>query len=179
VTLVGVLNADQSLFSTDFRAAERLAQTIVQVAGRAGRADRPGEVLIQSQYPEHPLLKTLLDRGYAGFAADALVEREAARWPPFSRLALLRASDTQPEEALRFLKAARKLANPPAGVALLGPVPAAMVRRAGRFYAQLMVESSQRTKLQGFLAGWVPAVETLACPRSLRWVLDVDPLEVL
>jgi primosomal protein N' (replication factor Y) len=179
VTLVGVLNADQSLFSTDFRAAERLAQTIVQVAGRAGRADRPGEVLIQSQYPEHPLLKTLLDRGYAGFAADALAEREAARWPPFSRLALLRASDTQPEEALKFLREARKLATPPAGVTLLGPVPAAMVRRADRYYAQLMVESSQRTRLQSFLSGWVPAVEQLASPRSLRWVLDVDPLEVL
>ncbi|MBK7116270.1 MAG: primosomal protein N' [Proteobacteria bacterium] len=179
VTLVGVLNADQSLFSTDFRAAERLAQTIVQVAGRAGRADRPGEVLIQSQYPDHPLLKTLLDSGYAGFAADALQEREAARWPPFSRLALLRASDTQPEVALKFLRAARQLATPAAGVALLGPVPAAMVRRADRYYAQLMVESSQRTRLQAFLAGWVPAVEQLEKPRSLRWVLDVDPLEVL
>ena len=179
VTLVGVLNADQSLFSTDFRAAERLAQTIVQVAGRAGRADRPGEVLIQSQYPEHPLLKTLLDRGYAGFAEDALTERAAAHWPPFSRLALLRASDTQPEAALRFLKAARGIARPPDGVALRGPVPAAMVRRADRFYAQLMVESAQRTRLQAFLAGWVPAVEALEKPRSLRWVLDVDPLEVL
>jgi len=179
VTLVGVLNADQSLFSTDFRAAERLAQTIVQVAGRAGRADRPGEVLIQSQYPQHPLLKTLLDRGYAGFAADALAERAAAHWPPFSRLALLRASDPKPEVALRFLKAARGMAKPPGGVALRGPVPAAMVRRAGRFYAQLMVESAQRTRLQAFLAGWVPAVEELEKPRSLRWVLDVDPLEVL
>jgi primosomal protein N' (replication factor Y) (superfamily II helicase) len=179
VTLVGVLNADQSLFSTDFRAAERLAQTIVQVAGRAGRADRPGEVLIQSQYPEHPLLKTLLDRGYAGFAADALAEREAAHWPPFSRLALLRASDPQPEQALNFLKAARALASPPKGVALRGPVPAAMVRRAGRYYAQLMVECAQRTRLQAFLAGWVPAVEQLEKSRSLRWVLDVDPLEVL
>jgi primosomal protein N' (replication factor Y) (superfamily II helicase) len=179
VTLVGVLNADQSLFSTDFRAAERLAQTIVQVAGRAGRADRPGEVLIQSQYPDHPLLKTLLERGYAGFAADALQERQAAHWPPFSRLALLRASDPEPEVALNFLKAARKIATPAAGVALRGPVPAAMVRRAGRYYAQLMVESSQRTRLQAFLAGWVPAVESLATSRSLRWVLDVDPLEVL
>jgi len=179
VTLVGVLNADQSLFSTDFRAAERLAQTIVQVAGRAGRADRPGEVLIQSHYPEHPLLTTLLERGYAGFAADALAERAAAHWPPFYRLALLRASDTEPEAALRFLKAARKLAAPPGGVALRGPVPAAMVRRAGRYYAQLLVESAQRTRLQAFLAGWVPTVEQLEKPRSLRWVLDVDPLEVL
>ncbi|HMA12320.1 MAG TPA: primosomal protein N', partial [Steroidobacteraceae bacterium] len=117
--------------------------------------------------------------GYAGFAADALAERQAAHWPPFSRLALLRASDTQPEGALRFLRAARQRASPPAGVALRGPVPAAMVRRAGRYYAQLLVESGQRTRLQAFLAGWVPAVEELAASRTLRWVLDVDPLEVL
>ncbi|HXC59151.1 MAG TPA: primosomal protein N', partial [Steroidobacteraceae bacterium] len=109
VTLVGVLNADQSLFSTDFRAAERLAQTIVQVAGRAGRAGRPGEVLIQSQYPDHPLLSTLLQSGYAGFAAGALADRAAAHWPPFARLAILRASDTSADGALRFLRAAKDL----------------------------------------------------------------------
>jgi primosomal protein N' (replication factor Y) len=179
VTLVGVLNADQSLFSTDYRAAERLAQTIVQVAGRAGRVERVGEVLIQSRYCEHPLLNTLLERGYSGFAADALTERAAAHWPPFSRLALLRASDTQPEAALRFLREARQLATPPDAVALRGPVPAAMTRRAGRYHAQLLLESRQRRTLQTFLAGWVPAVEQLATSRSLRWVLDVDPLEVL
>ncbi len=92
VMLVVVLNADQGLFSTDFRAAERLAQTIVQVAGRAGREREQGEVLIQTEYPEHPLLQSLLAGGYEGFAAAALIEREAARWPPFGRLALLRAS---------------------------------------------------------------------------------------
>jgi primosomal protein N' (replication factor Y) len=178
VTLVGVLNADQSLFSTDFRAAERLAQTIVQVAGRAGRAERPGEVLIQSQYPEHPLLTTLLDKGYAGFAANALAERAAALWPPFSRLAVLRASDTTPDGALQFLTAARDLAPTGRGVDLRGPVPAAMMRRADRYHAQLLVECTQRTRLQKFLGEWLPAVEALTPPRQLRWALDVDPLEV-
>ena len=179
VTLVGVLNADQSLFSTDFRAAERLAQTIVQVAGRAGRAERPGEVLIQSQYPEHPLLTTLLEKGYAGFAAGALTERDAAHWPPFVRLAILRASDTTADGALKFLRAAKALLPAPADVQLRGPVPAAMSRRADRYHAQLLVESRARIRLQQFLAGWIPGVEALPAARSVRWALDVDPLEVL
>jgi primosomal protein N' (replication factor Y) (superfamily II helicase) len=178
VTLVVVLNADQSLFATDFRAAERLAQTIVQVAGRAGRADRPGEVLIQSQFPENPLLKTLLDDGYAGFAASALAEREAAHWPPFARMALLRASDTTPDGAMRFLAEARVLLAPPEGVVLQPPVPATMARRAGRTHAQMLVESPQRVLLQRFLADWVPRVTAMSAPRSLRWALDVDPLDV-
>jgi primosomal protein N' (replication factor Y) len=178
VTLVVVLNADQSLFATDFRAAERLAQTIVQVAGRAGRAGRPGEVLIQSNYPDHPLLTTLLERGYAGFADSALEERQAAHWPPFARMAVLRASDTKAGGADQFLTEARGLLAPPAGVELRGPVPAAMTRRADRYHAQVLVESAQRTALQRFLAEWVPQVETLQPPRSLRWALDVDPLDV-
>ena len=99
VTLVVVLNADQGLFSTDFRAPERLAQTIVQVAGRAGRAERPGEVLIQTEYPEHPLLTLLLTGGYAAFAAGALTEREQSGWPPFARIALLRAEANTPDGA--------------------------------------------------------------------------------
>jgi primosomal protein N' (replication factor Y) len=178
VTLVVILNADQSLFSTDYRAAERLAQTIVQVAGRAGRAGKAGEVLIQSLYPEHPLLVTLLERGYAGFAAGALAERAAAHWPPFSRMALLRASDTSQDGAGLFLQQARALLTAPAGVALRGPVPAAMTRRAGRHHAQLLVESAQRTVLQQFLGDWVPQLAGLHTPRSLRWALDVDPLEL-
>jgi primosomal protein N' (replication factor Y) (superfamily II helicase) len=178
VTLVVVLNADQSLFSTDFRAAERLAQTIVQVAGRAGRAEHPGEVLIQTGYPDHPLLQTLLNKGYAGFATQALAERQAARWPPFARLALLRASDTSPDGASRFLEQAAVLVTAPPGVKLLGPVPAAMMRRAGRHHAQLLVESANRAQLQQFLDDLVPRISQLQPRRSLRWALDVDPLEV-
>jgi primosomal protein N' (replication factor Y) len=177
VTLVGILNADQSLFSTDFRATERLAQTIVQVAGRAGRADRPGEVMIQSQYPDHPLLRTLLTQGYEGFAASAMNERDQAHWPPFLRMAVLRASDTTPQGAMQFLAAARAAAVP-VGVELRGPVPAAMTRRADRYHAQLLVESSQRAPLQRFLSDWIPRVDALVARGRLRWVLDVDPLEV-
>jgi primosomal protein N' (replication factor Y) len=178
VTLVVVLNADQSLFATDFRAAERLAQTIVQVAGRAGRADRPGEVLIQSQFPDNPLLKTLLEQGYAGFAASALAERQAAQWPPFARMALLRASETAAAGAMQFLAGARVLLAAPAGVVLQPPVPATLARRADRFHAQMLVESPSRSLLQGFLDDWVPRLAAVPASRSLRWALDVDPLDV-
>jgi primosomal protein N' (replication factor Y) (superfamily II helicase) len=179
VTLVVVLNADQGLFSSDFRAPERLAQTIVQVAGRAGRGARAGEVLIQTEFPEHPLLASLLAEGYDGFARAALEERRQAAWPPFSRLAALRASAKTPEGALGFLTGARARAGtPPRGVRLLGPVPAAMAKRAGRYHAQLLVESRERPALQRFLGSWLPAVAELRSAQRVRWALDVDPLEL-
>jgi primosomal protein N' (replication factor Y) len=178
VTLVVVMNADQGLFSTDFRAPERLAQTIVQVAGRAGRGDRPGEVLIQTEFPDHPLLRSLLADGYDGFARTALVEREQAAWPPFSRLAAVRDSAKSAAAALEFLTAARELARPPPRVRLLGPVPAAMAKRAGRFHAQLLVETADRSALHRFLDGWISAIEQLPSARRVRWALDVDPLEL-
>ncbi len=178
VSLVAVLNADQGLFSTDFRAAERLAQTIIQVAGRAGRAQRAGEVLIQTAYPEHPLLQSLLSGGYEAFAADALRERAAARWPPFSRLALLRASAPMAPRAMEFLNDARACAGEHPGARLLGPVPAAMARRAGRHHAQLLIEHSGRGGLHQFLDLWLPAIEKLPSARRVRWALDVDPLDI-
>jgi primosomal protein N' (replication factor Y) len=179
VTLVVVLNADQGLFSTDFRAAERLAQTIVQVAGRAGRGSKPGEVLIQTEFPDHPLLTSLLAQGYDGFAHTALEERRQAAWPPFSRLAAVRDSAVTADAALAFLSEARKLApRPPRGVRLLGPVPAAMAKRAGRYHAQLLVESAARARLHEFLDDWLPQVEALKSARRVRWSLDVDPIEL-
>ncbi|MGQ0833968.1 MAG: primosomal protein N' [Gammaproteobacteria bacterium] len=178
VTLVVVLNADQGLFSTDFRAPERLAQTIVQVAGRAGRGSRAGEVLIQTDYPEHPLLRSLLSEGYEGFARTALAERAQSSWPPFSRLAALRASSAAADAALAFLSEARRAAGAPRGVKLLGPAPAAMARRAGRYHAQLLLESAERTALHRFIDAWLPAIEALKSARRVRWALDVDPQEL-
>jgi primosomal protein N' (replication factor Y) (superfamily II helicase) len=180
VTLVVVLAADQGLFGADFRASERLAQQIVQVAGRAGRGDRPGEVLIQTAYPRHPLLQCLITEGYEGFAALALAERRASGWPPFSHLALLRADAPSRADAFRFLHAALDAApaERDAKVRVLGPAPAAMARRAGRHRAQLLVESATRAALQHFLGQWIPAVTALRAPRALRWSVDVDPLEV-
>ncbi len=180
VTLVAVVNADQGLFGTDFRASERLAQTIVQVAGRAGRAERPGEVLIQTHYPEHPLLATLISDGYDAFARLALDEREAAGWPPFTALAILRAEAVDASAAERFLRSARKLAETrnPAGVTLLGPAPPAMQRRAGRHRSQLLILGSKRRPLQDFLSAWLPGLAEIIESRRTRWSLDVDPLEL-
>jgi primosomal protein N' (replication factor Y) (superfamily II helicase) len=193
VTLVVVLNADQGFFSTDFRAPERLAQTIVQVAGRAGRGEKAGEVLIQTEFPDHPLLISLLAEGYDGFARAALAERSQAAWPPFSRLAAVRDSAKTAEAALAFLSDARKAAEdlrgdrgssdsgsqtPGRGIRLLGPAPAAMAKRAGRYHAQLLVESTDRASLHRFLDAWLPALESLQSGRRVRWSLDVDPIEI-
>jgi primosomal protein N' (replication factor Y) len=188
VTLVVVLNADQGFFSTDFRAPERLAQTIVQVAGRAGRGERAGEVLIQTEFPDHPLLLSLLAEGYDGFARAALTERSQASWPPFSRLAAVRDSATTAEAALAFLtegrNAAEELRSRGASgswarrVRLLGPAPAAMAKRAGRHHAQLLLESADRAALHRFLDAWLPALESLPSARRVRWALDVDPIEL-
>jgi primosomal protein N' (replication factor Y) len=178
VTLVVVLNADQGLFSTDFRAPERLAQTIVQVAGRAGRGTRPGEVLIQTEFPDHPLLQSLLTEGYDGFARSALTERAEASWPPFTRLAAVRDSARTAEDSLAFLTEARALAKTQRDVKLLGPVPAAMAKRAGRHHAQLLIESPDRGALHRFLDAWLPEIEQLHSGRKVRWALDVDPIEL-
>jgi primosomal protein N' (replication factor Y) len=180
VSLVVVLNADQGLFGTDFRAAERLAQTIVQVAGRAGRAERPGEVLIQTEYPEHPLLRQLVSGGYEAFADAALVERAQARWPPFARVAVLRAEAAHREAPLTFLDHARELAldcGEP-GVEVLGPASAPMERRAGHYRAQLLLHAESHSPLQRLLARWVPLLEETPTARKVRWALDVDPLEL-
>jgi primosomal protein N' (replication factor Y) (superfamily II helicase) len=188
VTLVVVLNADQGFFSTDFRAPERLAQTIVQVAGRAGRGEKAGEVLIQTEFPDHPLLLSLLAEGYDGFARAALAERSQASWPPFSRLAAVRDSGKTAEAALAFLTDARRAADGlrggpgngawARGVRLLGPAPAAMAKRAGRHHAQLLLESADRAALHRFLDTWLPALESLPSARRVRWDLDVDPIEL-
>jgi primosomal protein N' (replication factor Y) len=180
VSLVVILDADQGLFASDFRATERLAQTITQVAGRAGRAARPGEVLIQTEFPEHPLLTRLITEGYEGFAASALEERREAAWPPYSRLALLRAESKETTDLDGFLRSAAdggRACNEP-GVKILGPATALMARRADHFRAHLLIEAAARAPLQRFLARWLPLVDALPGPAGLRWSIDVDPLEL-
>ncbi|NKN32947.1 primosomal protein N' [Marichromatium bheemlicum] len=181
VTLAGVIDLDHALYASDFRAPERTAQLIVQVAGRAGRAERAGEVVLQTRHPEHPLLQSLLREGYAGFARAALAEREAAQLPPFTYLALLRAEAPEQAVAHAFLAAARDLAEPlcDPGVELLGPVPAPLARRAGRHRAQLLVQSAARPALQQLLAQWTPALRGLRRRQGVRWSLDVDPQEMV
>jgi primosomal protein N' (replication factor Y) len=180
VTLVGIIDADQGLFGTDFRSAERLAQSFIQVAGRAGRAERPGEVLLQTLFPEHPLLRLLVSVGYAGFADAALAERQAAGWPPFAAVALLRAEAVAEADVFAFLEAVRGVAETLAGdgLRILGPAPAAMARRAGRHRGQLLLQSPTRAPLQRLLAGLRPHLETLPGQRRVRWSIDVDPVEL-
>jgi primosomal protein N' (replication factor Y) len=180
VTLVGILNVDQGLFSVDFRALEKTAQLIVQVAGRAGRAEKPGEVMLQTHYPDHSLLQTLLISGYAQFAQQALQEREQAGLPPFSYMALLRAEAVNAAQPLEFLREAKTLALELAapGIELLGPLPSPMEKRAGRYRAQLFIQSGNRTTLHRFLHPWVLALERSRLGRKVRWSIDVDPVDV-
>jgi primosomal protein N' (replication factor Y) len=180
VSLVVILNADQGLFAGDFRATERLAQTITQVAGRAGRGAKAGEVLIQTEFPEHPLLNRLLTEGYEGFAVSALEERREAGWPPYSRLAMLRAEAKDSGGLDTFLRAALSAGRAlnEAAVRILGPASAMIARRADHFRAHLLIETAQRSTLQRFLGAWLPRVESLSGPPGLRWSIDVDPLEV-
>lgn len=179
VTLVGILDADQGLFGADFRAGERMGQLIVQVAGRAGRADKPGEVLIQTHHPDHPQFAALLRHDYRGFAHGLLEERRQADLPPYGCLALLRAESVHPRAAADFLAALRAdLAQAaPAGVEILGPAPPPMERRAGRHRAQLLFHSARRAPLHRALAAAVQRLQKLPQAGKVRWALDVDPID--
>jgi len=183
VTLVCIVDADQGLFGTDFRASERLAQAFVQVAGRAGRAKRAGEVYIQTLFPDHPLLRTLIADGYGPFARAAMTERRDAGWPPCACLTLLRAESPQRDAAFDFLRAARAaavdvLAASGDDVTILGPAPAPMERRAGRFRGQLLIQAQQRGQMQRFLTPWRARLDELQQGRRARWSIDVDPVEL-
>ena len=181
LTFVGVLNADSSLFAADFRAPERLFQQLMQVGGRAGRGELPGEVMVQTQYPDHPIYQCLARHDFQRYAALQLEERKQARFPPFAANALLCATADEVGTALDWLKAARAEALPYAqafGVMVFDPVPMRMVRLARRERAQLLVEAPARPALQAFLSAWSERLWALKPPRELRWHLDVDPAEV-
>jgi primosomal protein N' (replication factor Y) (superfamily II helicase) len=173
LTLVGVLNPDSALYSSDFRAAEKLFAQLMQVAGRAGRAEKPGEVLVQTAFPEHPLYRALQKHDFDGFAASQLAERKIAGFPPFVYQAMLRAEGKDEAEVYEFLNQARALAvqlqHP---VEIYGVVPASLPRRANHIRAQLLIQSGKRRDLQLFLRAW-----HLSASPKLRWSLDVDPLE--
>ncbi len=180
VTLVIVVNADGSLFSVDFRASERMAQQITQVSGRAGRAHKPGRVIIQTTAPDHPFWLQLQQADYHAFAEKALQERRQGEMPPYSHLALIRAESHQREDAHQLLSEASILAQPliDSGLFLFGPVASPMERRAGRYRAQLMIQSSQRAPLHHFIQTWLPQIEKLKLARKVRWSLDIDPVEL-
>jgi primosomal protein N' (replication factor Y) len=180
LTLVAVVGIDEGLFSADFRASEKLAQLLIQVAGRAGRAERRGAVLLQTHHPQHPLLQTLIEGGYHAFADAELALREAAGFPPFAHLALLRAEATSIDAANAFLTAADNLFGEAVAGAVQrhGPLPAPMPRRAGYQRAQLLLSSTGRRPLHALLDAVVPALYALPEARRVRWSLDVDPIDL-
>lgn len=179
VTLVGVLDTDQALYSADFRASEHLAQLITQVSGRAGRAEKPGEVLIQTHHPEHPLLQILLHDGYEKFADAALREREQAGLPPHKHLAILRSAAIKKDIGLGFMNDARNLIHTTSStnVEIFGPVPAPMEKRAGRYRTQLMLQSANRKTLHQLLRQWLPQLQQLKSAKQVRWSIDIDPYD--
>jgi primosomal protein N' (replication factor Y) len=176
VTLVVVVNVDQALYSGDFRALERMGQLLIQVAGRAGREDRPGSVILQTHHPDHPLLETLITQGFEPFAEALLEERGLSALPPFTCQTALRAEATQREPVQAFLEDALARFDA-AGVQAYGPYPALMERKGGRLRWYLLLQSESRPRLQAALDAWLPQVRSLPAARRVRWALDVDPQE--
>jgi primosomal protein N' (replication factor Y) len=174
VTLVGIINADSGLFSADFRATERLAQGLIQVAGRAGREEAAGEVIVQTHHPDHPLLVTLLKEGYRKFSDLALRERESVGLPPYQFMGLLRAQCKTQSELQDFLQQARALAEQftDCPVQIFGPISAPLAKRAHFFRGQLLLQASQRSILHALLNRWL-----VQLPSKIHWTLDIDPLD--
>ncbi len=179
VTLVGLLDTDGALFSPDFRGPERMGQLLTQVGGRAGRADKPGRVILQTHYPDHPLLIALLRNGYGSYAELLLAERRQFQLPPFGHLLLLRAEASHMNQAMDFLELVRSSQPDQLKVQFVGPLPAPMQRRGGRFRAQLLVSCSSRRRAQLAADAIMQCAETLPAGKRLRWSLDVDPLDTM
>jgi len=180
VTLVAILDVDSGLFSIDFHAPEKLAQMIVQVSGRAGRAEKPGKVIMQTRQPEHPLLTTLIREGYRSFAKTALAERKEALLPPFSYQALLRVQAGDVDSPPLFFQAVTALVQTynTGHTQVLGPVAAPMARRAGLYRYQLLFQNTHRKELQVLLDVLIPEIAKLKQAKKVRWSLDVDPVDL-
>ncbi|SEN47508.1 replication restart DNA helicase PriA [Luteibacter sp. UNCMF331Sha3.1] len=178
LTLVAIVGVDEGLHSIDFRAGERLAQLVVQVAGRAGRSSKPGSVLLQTHHPDHAMLHSLLRGGYPAVAAGLLEERRLLELPPYAHQVLLRADALGRAEVDTFLAEAHVAIGPPGDLRIAGPMPAPMPLRAGRHRGQLLVEAGTRGRLHGFLRPWHQALAGLPSARKVRWSLDVDPIDL-
>jgi primosomal protein N' (replication factor Y) len=171
VTLVAVLNADNGFLSTDFRAPERTAAIITQVAGRSGRASKPGEVYIQTMQPDNPILTSLIEGGYSGFARRELEVRREAAFPPFQPMAMIRAESRSEGKAQQFLHSlASQIPQP---LVVLGPAPAPIQRMGGAHRQQLMVQAETRSILHRGLT----TLHNAKADRDIRWSIDVDPYD--
>jgi primosomal protein N' (replication factor Y) (superfamily II helicase) len=180
VTLVALVDVDSGLFSIDYHATERLAQMITQVSGRAGRAEKPGRVILQTRHPDHALLNTLIREGYRRFADTALAERKLATLPPFSYHALLRAQAGNSSLPMDFLQAVATLAKTykAGNTQILGPVPAPMEKRASLYRYQLLFQSNRRSDLQKLLTEIIAEIDSNKHAKKIRWSLDVDPVDL-
>jgi primosomal protein N' (replication factor Y) len=176
VTLVAVLDVDGALFSYDFRAAEHMAQLLVQVAGRAGRASKPGKVLVQTHYPQHPLLQELIHNGYHHYAKQALEERKLAFLPPFSYQALVRAEANYPSYPEKFLRSLTL--QPMVGCEYAGPIPAAMEKKAGKYRFHLILQSGQRKLLHSAIKQLLATISQNELGKKVRWSIDIDPQDL-
>jgi primosomal protein N' (replication factor Y) len=176
VTLVAVLDVDGALFSFDFRAAEHMAQLLVQVAGRAGRESKPGKVLVQTNFPEHPLLQDLVNNGYPHFAKYALTERKQALLPPFSYQALFRAEANYPSYPEKFLRVLTEVSFD--GCQFAGPVPAAMGKKAGKYRYHLIVQAKTRKQLHFAVHQLIFHISKNEWQKKIRWTVDIDPLDL-
>ena len=183
LTLVGIMDVDQSLFSMDFRAQEQLAQQIVQVSGRAGRGDTKGRVILQTSQPDHPLLVNLLSKGYLNIAKQLLSERESWHYPPFGFQVLIRVSSLDKALGLDFLHQLSAELMPyikqMTGVSLLGPVPSPMEKRAGKYRCQLLLSATKRGALHGLVGISIEKLQAYKKPSNIKWSVDVDPLNML
>lgn len=177
VTLATLLNADHGLYSSDPKAMERTAQLIIQVAGRAGRADKPGEVIVQTYHSDDPRLEKLCVEGYTALAVDLLTERKQSHWPPYAYLAIFRAEAPKAEVVAEFMQqlAAQAEANNHEQLSLLGPVPAPMERRQGRYHMQLVLHAKKRAPLHRLSEQLLQWLDSAASARRVRWSLDIDP----
>ncbi|MBI4357147.1 MAG: primosomal protein N' [Gammaproteobacteria bacterium] len=180
LTLVAMVDVDAGLFNPDFRAPEHMGQLLTQVAGRAGRGKAPGIVLIQTHHPEHPLLQTLLQKGYSYFARDLLRARQASLLPPYTHSALLQAESREEKRVFEFLKRLKDVAlkHSVPSIEILGPVMASIAKKAGWFRGYLTLFSKDRKHLHNMLDNWVQVLEHDPPYRNVRWVVDVDPQEI-
>ncbi|MFK7815119.1 MAG: primosomal protein N', partial [Gammaproteobacteria bacterium] len=180
VTLVGILNVDHGLFSTDFRATERLAQLLIQVSGRAGRSTKKGKVLLQTYLPEHPLLNLLLAEGYTAFSKEALKIRKECAFPPYTFMLLVRARANNMGMTQNFLQEVKSILtkNNLQGMTMYGPIPALMERKAGMYQSQLIIFAKHRKSIQQNLSNWTEAITALPLAKRVRWDIEVDPLEM-
>ena len=186
VTLVALVDVDGALFSNDFRASERLGQLFTQVAGRAGRAEKKGQVVLQTFHPEHNLLQELVNNGYGDFSRSALQERKMAQLPPFSYQALIRAESLNATQAENFLTLCKQTLNQIAlnnkvsdRLLILGPIAASMERRAGKYRFQLLIQSEQRVLVTKTLNIALAHFEKIPEGRKVRWSIDVDPIDFI